>query len=58
MTVGTCHRCGGNTFLERLSPGELAWVCLQCGSCRYVGPDDGWPFATEWVRAGAKAGKE
>jgi hypothetical protein len=41
--IATCFRCNGNVFLERRSREEAAWVCLQCGSERYVRPDDPWP---------------
>ena len=36
MAISTCWRCHGNAFLEQLSQTETAWVCLQCGSHRYV----------------------
>jgi hypothetical protein len=36
MAVRTCYRCHGNAFLEQQSPGETAWVCLQCGSRSYL----------------------
>jgi hypothetical protein len=47
MVLATCFRCKGNIFLEQLGREEAAWVCLQCGSQRYVRPDDPWPFALE-----------
>jgi hypothetical protein len=46
MAVGTCIRCHGNTFLEQESPAEMVWVCLQCGSYRYVRHQEPWPVET------------
>lgn len=44
MAVATCYRCDGNAFLEQLGPSETAWVCIQCGSRRYVHHvAEGWP---------------
>lgn len=47
MAFGTCHRCKGNAFLEEIDASEAAWVCLQCGSCRYVRKDELWPLTLE-----------
>jgi hypothetical protein len=49
--IATCFRCNGNVFLEQRTREEAAWVCLQCGSERYVRPDDPWPTKGSTLRA-------
>lgn len=33
--------------MEDINPHEVAWVCLQCGACRYARKEEAWPFASE-----------